>query len=127
LIGIRVVFSYILRQEALGLGDVKYLAAVGAFLGLEGAAWTLLIGVFAGAVLGLLNILRMIWVVASRRRQRGRTRVLKSSMYMGWMLGRLFPFGPPLVLGTVLYLLYPEDIRVFFLETWPNLLLLAES
>jgi hypothetical protein len=48
-------------------------------------------------------------------------------MYMGWMLGRLFPFGPPLVLGTVLYLLYPEDIRVFFLETWPNLLLLAES
>jgi leader peptidase (prepilin peptidase) / N-methyltransferase len=127
LIGIRVVFSYILRQEALGLGDVKYLAAVGAFLGLEGAAWTLLIGVFAGAVLGLLNILRMIWVVASRRRQRGRTRVLKSSTYMGWMLGRLFPFGPPLVLGTVLYLLYPEDIRVFFLETWPNLLLLADS
>ncbi|MAW61128.1 MAG: hypothetical protein CMJ94_09845 [Planctomycetes bacterium] len=127
LIGIRVLFSYILRQEALGLGDVKYLAAIGAFLGLEGAAWTLLIGVFAGAVLGLLNIVRMIWVVAHRRRQRGRTRVLKSSVYMGWLLGRLFPFGPPLVLGTVLYLLYPEDIRVFFLETWPNLLLHADS
>ncbi|MCH2101144.1 MAG: prepilin peptidase [Planctomycetes bacterium] len=123
LIGIRVLFSYILRQEALGLGDVKYLTAIGAFLGLEGAVWTLLIGVFAGAVLGLLNIVRMIWVVAQRRRQRGRTRVLKNSVYMGWLLGRLFPFGPPLVLGTVLYLLCPEDIRVFFLETWPNLLL----
>ena len=23
--------------------------------------------------------------------------------------------------------LYPEDIRVFFLETWPNLLLHADS
>ena len=127
LIGIRGLFSYILRQEALGLGDVKYLAAIGAFLGLEGATWTLLIGVFAGAVLGLLDIVRMIWVVAQRRRQRSRTRVLKNSVYMGWLLGRLFPFGPPLVLGTVLYLLYPEDIRVFFLETWPNLLLPAES
>lgn len=123
LIGIRAVFSYILRQEALGLGDVKYLAAVGAFLGLEGAAWTLLIGVFAGAVLGLLNIVRMIWVVHSRRRRRGRTRVLKSSAYMGWMLGRLFPFGPPLVLGTVCYLLAPQDTRVFITETWPQLLL----
>jgi len=121
LIGIRVVFSYLLRQEALGLGDVKYIAAVGAFLGLEGAGWTLLIGVFAGAVLGLLNILRMIWVVAQRRRQRKRSRVLRSSAYMGWLLGRLFPFGPPLVLGTILYLLNPEAVQAFFAETWPQI------
>lgn len=121
LIGIRAVFSYLLRQEALGLGDVKYMAAVGALLGLEGAVWTLLIGVVAGAVLGLLNILRMILVVAARRKARGRTRVLKNSTYMGWMLGRVFPFGPPLVLGTVLVMLAPENVRAFFLETWPQL------
>jgi leader peptidase (prepilin peptidase) / N-methyltransferase len=127
LIGIRAVFSYLLRQEALGMGDVKYIAAVGALLGLEGAVWTLLIGVVAGAVLGLLNILRMILVVAGRRRKRGRTRVLKSSLYMGWMLGRLFPFGPPLVLGTTLFLLAPVAVRVFFLETWPQFFPYANS
>ena len=121
LIGIRSLFSYLLRQEALGLGDVKYMAAVGAFLGLEGAVWTLAIGVGAGAVLGLLNILRMILVVAARRKARKRTRVLKSSAYMGWMIGRVFPFGPPLVLGTILFLLAPESVRAFFLETWPQL------
>ena len=121
LIGIRSVFSYLLRQEALGLGDVKYMAAVGALLGLEGAVWTLLIGVGAGAVLGLLNILRMILVIAARRKARRRTRVLKSSAYMGWMLGRVCPFGPPLVLGTILVLLVPENVRAFFMETWPQL------
>ncbi len=109
------------------MGDVKYIAAVGALLGLEGAIWTLLIGVVAGAVLGLLNILRMILVVAGRRRKRGRTRVLKSSLYMGWMLGRLFPFGPPLVLGTTLFLLAPVAVRVFFLETWPQFFPYANS
>ncbi len=120
LIGIRALFSYLLRQEALGLGDVKLLAAVGALLGLEGAVWTLLIGVASGAVLGLLNIVRMTLVVRQRRRRRGRTRVLKSSVYMGWWLGRLFPFGPPLVLGTALVLLLPDQVREFFLVTWPN-------
>jgi len=99
---------------------VKYLAAVGALLGLEGALWTLLIGVAAGAVLGLLNIFRMILLVSTRRKKRGRTKVLKSSAYMGWMLGRVFPFGPPLVLGALLVLLAPQDIRAFFLETWPQ-------
>ncbi|MCH2112357.1 MAG: prepilin peptidase, partial [Planctomycetes bacterium] len=72
LFGIRGLFSYLLRQEAMGLGDVKYLAAVGAWLGLEGAAWVLLVGVVLGAVFGLANVLRMIFVVFARHRRRGR-------------------------------------------------------
>jgi len=71
LFGIRALFSYLLGQEALGFGDVKFLAAVGALLGLEAALWTLLVGVFLGALLGLLNVMRMSLLVRVRNRRRG--------------------------------------------------------
>ncbi|MDP6128398.1 MAG: prepilin peptidase, partial [Planctomycetota bacterium] len=93
LFGIRALFSYLLGQEALGLGDVKYLSAVGALVGPEGAAWTFLIGVAFGALLGLGNVLRMIFVVHRRRIARGRRTPLRSSCHFGWLLGRRIPFG----------------------------------
>ncbi len=120
LFGIGELFSYLLRQEALGFGDVKYLAAVGALAGLEGSAWTLMVGVLAGSVLGVLNILRMVLVVHRRRRSRKRDRSFRSSLHLGWLLGRQIPFGPPLVLGTALVLLAPRATQTFFLQTWPD-------
>jgi leader peptidase (prepilin peptidase)/N-methyltransferase len=41
------------REEGLGLGDVKMLALIGAFLGWRGVVVSLLLGAFAGAFLGL--------------------------------------------------------------------------
>ena len=123
LFGIGRLFSYLLRQEALGFGDVKYLAAVGAFLGLEGSLWTLAVGVFAGAILGVVNVLRMILVVRHRRRARGsKLQYSFSSTYIGWQAGRTIPFGPPLILGTMLTLLFPSAVHEFFLDTWPRAL-----
>lgn len=119
LFGIGRLFSYLLRQEALGFGDVKYLAAVGAWLGLEGAAWSMLIGVFAGSLFGIVNVVRMICVIR-RRRARGRRRYAHSTPYLGWRLGRMIPFGPPLILGTLLVLLAPGIVHQFFLVTWPE-------
>jgi prepilin signal peptidase PulO-like enzyme (type II secretory pathway) len=120
LFGIRALFSYLLGQEALGLGDVKYLAAVGALVGLEGSAWTFLIGVVLGAFLGLANVPRMIFVVHFRRLARGRNLPIWNSCHLGWLLGRRIPFGPPLIAGTALFLAFPEAVRRFFLESWPN-------
>lgn len=118
--GIGRLFSYLLRQEALGFGDVKYLAAVGAWLGLEGALWSLLIGVFAGSFFGAGNVARMICAVRRRRRARGRRRYANSAVRVGWLTGRLIPFGPPLILGTTLVLLAPGIVHHFFLVTWPE-------
>lgn len=119
--GIGRLFSYLLRQEALGFGDVKYLAAVGAWFGLEGALWSLLIGVFAGSFFGAANVARMICMVRRRRRARGSRRAYASSaVRTGWLLGRLIPFGPPLILGTTLVLLAPQTVHHFFLVTWPE-------
>ncbi|HBF22221.1 MAG TPA: hypothetical protein DDW23_00270, partial [Planctomycetes bacterium] len=122
LFGIRALFSYLLGQEALGFGDVKFLAAVGALLGLEAALWTLLVGVLLGSLLGLLNVVRMTLLVWKRNRQRAIFNPTAKVLFRGWRLGRRIPFGPPLVLGTTILLLFPGFARVFFLETWPKTL-----
>lgn len=122
LFGLRALFTYLLREEALGFGDVKYLAAVGALVGLEGSAWTLLVGVMAGAALGVLNIARVTAVLAARHRARAVPRRWRRTLYKGWRLGRLIPFGPALVLGTTLVLLAPLWTRHFFLQAWPAFL-----
>jgi leader peptidase (prepilin peptidase)/N-methyltransferase len=45
---------YLLRhEEGMGLGDVKMLAAIGAFLGWQGVLVSLFLGAFSGAVVGL--------------------------------------------------------------------------
>ena len=122
LFGIRALFSYLLRQEALGFGDVKYMASVGALVGLEGSLWVLLVGVATGSILGIVNVVRMILVVHYRRQRRGRNKSGRDTLHLGWMLGRQIPFGPPLIIGTVLVLLLPLATRTFFLETWPAFL-----
>ncbi|MDA1259895.1 MAG: prepilin peptidase [Planctomycetota bacterium] len=118
--GIGRLFSYLLRQEALGFGDVKYLAAVGAWLGLEGALWSLLIGVFAGSLFGVINVIRMICAVRRRRRARGAKRHAHNAIRVGWLVGRVIPFGPPLILGTTLVLLAPGFVHHFFSVSWPE-------
>ena len=49
-------YAAVRHKDGLGLGDVKMLAAVGAFLGLQGALATLVVGSFAGSVIGLVYI-----------------------------------------------------------------------
>lgn len=50
------LFKAVRHKEGLGLGDVKMLAAVGAFLGLQGTLQTLILGSVAGSVIGLIYI-----------------------------------------------------------------------
>ena len=45
-------FSRVRGREGLGLGDVKLTAMIGAFLGMQNALMTLLIGAVVGSVLG---------------------------------------------------------------------------
>jgi leader peptidase (prepilin peptidase)/N-methyltransferase len=53
LLGIAAVYKAVRGREGLGLGDVKMMAMVGAFLGLRGAFFTLLIGALLGSVIGI--------------------------------------------------------------------------
>lgn len=50
------LFEKIRHKEGLGLGDVKMMAMVGAFLGLRGALLTLVVGSILGSIVGLIYI-----------------------------------------------------------------------
>ena len=50
------IYQKIRHREGLGFGDVKMVAMIGAFLGLQGALLTLIVGSLLGAIVGLCYI-----------------------------------------------------------------------
>jgi leader peptidase (prepilin peptidase)/N-methyltransferase len=81
--GVGVLGKLLFRKEAMGLGDVKYMAMVGALLGWKGVLFTFLIACLCGALFGIGKLL------AVRR--------------MGYV-----PFGPFLSLGALVMLFWPH-------------------
>ena len=54
---VATIYEKVRHREGLGLGDVKMVAMIGAFLGIEGALMALLLGSLAGSVIGLAYVL----------------------------------------------------------------------
>jgi leader peptidase (prepilin peptidase)/N-methyltransferase len=50
------LFEKLRHKEGLGLGDVKMMAMVGAFLGVQGALLTLIVGSLLGSITGIVYI-----------------------------------------------------------------------
>lgn len=85
----------VFKKDAMGFGDVKFMAMVGGFVGPVGVLLVILIACIAGSVVGVLS-----WLVTR-------------SHYI--------PFGPFLSLGTALVLFYRADIVHFITVTYPSL------
>jgi leader peptidase (prepilin peptidase)/N-methyltransferase len=92
---IRAIGSYAFRREAMGLGDVKFLGMIGAFLGWQGALLALFLGCLSGALVGGLAALR-------------------------GGLGLKIPFGPYLALGALFTLFARDTILELLFVTWPE-------
>ena len=80
-----------LPREAMGFGDVKFLACIGAFLGWKGVIFSLFVGSIIGALIGV------VMMTVTRGRSGGR-----------------IPFGPYLALGALLWVLVgPELLELY--------------
>ncbi|MFM8394285.1 MAG: prepilin peptidase, partial [Acidobacteriota bacterium] len=51
---LRTFHFYLRGREGMGLGDIKLMAGIGAFLGWQGALGTILLGSISGSIVGLL-------------------------------------------------------------------------
>lgn len=91
---IRAVGSKAFGREAMGFGDVKLMAMVGAFLGWQSALLTMFLGCVFGAVVGGLGAAM------------GR--------------GSVIPFGPYLALGAIAALFLRDPILTAVFTTWPE-------
>jgi len=87
------VEGYIFPREAMGFGDVKLMAAVGAFLGWQAVIFTLIAAAFVGTIVGLTLI------ITGRRE-----------------FGARLPFGPYLALGATIWLFWGPRIVALYLN-----------
>jgi len=86
------VGSIIFKKEAMGGGDVKLAAMIGAFLGWRYTIISLFLGFFLGALTGIVLIITKI-----KKREDA------------------IPFGPFIVLGSIITLLWGEKILLWYL------------
>jgi leader peptidase (prepilin peptidase)/N-methyltransferase len=105
---IALVAEAILKKEAMGFGDVKFLGALGAFVGWQGAVFAM----FGGAIIGCLWFaVALFWQKVSGKAAGGarlETPDGQATDRVG--LGVHVSFGPMLGLGALLYF--------FVLQRW---------
>jgi leader peptidase (prepilin peptidase) / N-methyltransferase len=92
LYGVAAGYYYFRKKEGMGGGDIKLLAMIGAFLGWKGALVALVVGAFAGSIIGVTVML------------------LK-----GKDMKYAIPFGPFLSLGALASLLYGSALLHWYL------------
>ena len=85
---IATIGEIILKKPAMGEGDVKFLAAIGAFTGWHGALFSL----FGGAFIGTIIILPYLLIQQLKQPKEPKLQEL--------------PFGPFLAIGAIVYFLW---------------------
>jgi len=92
ILSIRLAGSVIFKKEAMGIGDIELAAMIGAFLGWKYIIISLFLGFFLGALVGIILIMLKI-------KSREDT----------------VPFGPFIVLGSLITLLWGENIISWYI------------
>lgn len=93
----------IFRREAMGFGDVKLMGLIGAFLGWQGAVFSL----FAGAFIGLIVVFVMLMAerISSKKSDKDKNRQI---------FGREIPFGPMLCTAAFIYIFIQPHVLSYW-------------
>jgi leader peptidase (prepilin peptidase)/N-methyltransferase len=118
--GMAAGYKAVRGHEGMGMGDVKMIAMIGAFLGLRGTFLTLLVGSLLGSVIGVVLIVALYLVgwrsgVAKRASRRG----LGTEQRLRWAIARQYqlPLGTFLGIGA-LAIVYGGPVIA---RHWPDL------
>ena len=93
---IALVAGAVLKKEAMGFGDVKFVGAIGAFCGWRGAVFA----VFGGALVGTIGTL--LALLAKKAQGGDRRAETKPAPIFGTQI----PFGPMLAIAGGIYFLF---------------------
>jgi leader peptidase (prepilin peptidase) / N-methyltransferase len=102
--GAAALYKLVRKREGMGMGDVKMMAMVGAFLGPRGAFLTILLGTLLGSVIGLLWI-GILYLVGWKRdvAERAAKRGMGSVSSIRWAIASQYqlPLGTFLGIGAI--------------------------
>ena len=118
--GLAAGYKLVRKHEGMGLGDVKMMAMVGAFVGLRGTFWTILLGSLLGSVIGLSVVVALYLGGWGRRlAERGNRRGLGTVSTLRWTIASQYqlPFGTFLGIGALAIVYLGPLIG----EEWPSL------
>jgi prepilin signal peptidase PulO-like enzyme (type II secretory pathway) len=118
--GLAVVYKAVRKREGMGMGDVKMMAMVGAFVGLRGTFWTILLGSLLGSVIGV-SVVAALYLGGWRRglAKRASRRGLGKETALRWAIASQYqlPLGTFLGIGA-LAIVYGEPLVA---KNWPML------
>jgi leader peptidase (prepilin peptidase) / N-methyltransferase len=96
LLGAATLYKLVRKREGMGMGDVKMMAMVGAFLGVRGAFLTILLGTLLGSVVGFA-LVSTLYAFGWRRNlaERAHRRGLGGLVTLRWTLAAQYqlPLG----------------------------------
>jgi len=110
---IALLAETVLKKEAMGFGDVKFVGAIGAFCGWQGAVFS----IFGGAVVGTVwFVVALLWQKLAGKRTAATVATSGSeSAPLGF--GMQVPFGPMLAIAAALYfLIFSHGVDAWFAE-----------
>jgi leader peptidase (prepilin peptidase)/N-methyltransferase len=91
-----VTDEIVVPREAMGLGDVKFMAAIGAFLGWPGVVFSLMVSAMIGAAVGLS-------IVALKR---------------GDLSSSRLPYGPYIAMAAVIWIFWGPGLVSWWFGFW---------
>jgi leader peptidase (prepilin peptidase)/N-methyltransferase len=121
LLAAAVVYKLVRKRDGMGMGDVKMMAMVGAFLGLRGAFLTILFGTLLGSIIGIVTVIVLYasgWKrdLAARAARRGLGNGNASSLRLVIASQYQFPLGSFLGIAALFVVfLLPRLLQHFLL------------